>query len=99
MHNFEAMEVKHIEDGKKGFFFIEENNKKIGTIIYVFSGDTKLIIESTEVDPGHEGKGLGKQLVNAVAEFARKRNYKILPVCPYAKAVLEKSDAYKDVLF
>jgi predicted GNAT family acetyltransferase len=93
------MELTHKQDGKKGMFYMEDGGKKIAELAYVFSGDTKLIIEHTEVYPGNEGKGLGKQLVNAVVEFARKNGYKILPVCPYAKTVLERSDAYQDVLF
>lgn len=66
---------------------------------YVFAGDTKFIIEHTIVNPAHEGKGLGKQLVNASVDFARQNHYKILPLCPYAKKVMEHSDDYKDVLF
>lgn len=93
------MEIKHEKHGTKGVFYIEENGKRIASLTYVFSGDTKFIIEHTEVNPGNEGKGLGKQLVNASVKFARENGYKILPLCPYAKSVMEKSDEYKDVLF
>jgi predicted GNAT family acetyltransferase len=67
-------------------------------MIYTFKGDGIIVIEHTVVNPGNEGKGLGKQLVNAAVDFARKNNYKILPLCPYAKVVLEKSESYADVL-
>ena len=93
------MRVEHSYDSKKGEFFILEDGKKIASMIYVYAGETKIIIEHTVVDPSHEGKGLGKQLVNAAVDFARKNGIKIMPLCPYAKRVLEASDTYRDVLF
>ncbi len=93
------MEVKHTHDGKKGMFYLEEDGKKIATMVYIFSGETRIIIEHTEVMPSHEGKGLGKLLVKAAVDFAREKHYKILPLCPYAKSVFDKTEAYKDVLF
>jgi predicted GNAT family acetyltransferase len=93
------MEVKHETHGTKGVFYIEENGERIAGLTYVFSGDARFIIEHTEVNPGNEGKGLGKQLVNVAVKFARENDYKILPLCPYAKSVMERSDEYKDVLF
>ncbi len=93
------MEVKHSKEGTKGVFYLEENAKRIAELSYVFAGDTKFIIEHTEVKPGNEGKGLGKVLVQAAVDFARAHHYKILPLCPYAKAVFDKTEAYADVLF
>lgn len=93
------MEVKHSQEGTKGVFYLEENAKRIAELSYVFAGDTKFIIEHTEVKPGNEGKGLGKVLVQAAVDFARAHHYKILPLCPYVKAVFDKTEAYADVLF
>lgn len=93
------MKVEHNFDSKKGEFYILEGTKKIANLVYIYAGETKIIIEHTEVDPSQEGKGLGRQLVNAAVDFARKNSIKIMPLCPYAKRVMEGSDVYKDVLF
>lgn len=93
------MEAQHINDAKGGQFYIEENGVQLGKMTYVWAGETKFIIDHTEVNPSQEGKGLGKILVNAAVDFARKNGYKIVPLCPYAKRVLEKGDEYKDILF
>lgn len=93
------MEVKNEFNDKKGTFYIEENGLRIATMTYVFSGPGKFIIDHTEVNPGNEGKGLGKLLVKAGVEFARNNGYKILPLCPYAKSVFDKTTEYKDVLY
>ncbi len=92
--------VQHEGDDKKARFFIEADGKRIAVIEYVYAGTDKFIIEHTEVDPAHEGKGLGKQLVTAAVDFAREQDMKIIPLCPYANAVFSKSpDVYKDVWF
>ena len=93
------MELKHTGNTIKGMFYLEENGHILAELSYTFAGETKIIIDHTVVNPNNEGKGLGKQLVKAIAAFARENGYKILPICPYAKSVMEKSDEYKDVLF
>lgn len=92
------MDVKHITTDKKGYFYIEEEGKRVATMAYTFAGEHKFIIEHTEVNSSHEGKGLGRLLVKAAVDFAREKNYKIIPLCPYAKSVFDKTPEYGDVL-
>jgi predicted GNAT family acetyltransferase len=91
--------VQNKNDGKRGAFFIEEDGKEIGLMHYIFSGPGKFIIDHTEVDEAHEGKGLGRILVRAGVDYARENNMKILPYCPYAKKVFAATPEYADVLF
>ena len=93
------MAVKQRGDTKNGAFYIEDDGKEVATMTYVFAGDTKFIIDHTEVSSAYEGKGLGRQLVQAGVDFARAKGYKILPLCPYAKKVFAKTPEYNDVLF
>ncbi|HLS96856.1 MAG TPA: GNAT family N-acetyltransferase [Sphingobacterium sp.] len=91
-------EIKQ-EDGRKGKFEIFDEERLADEMTYTWAGDTKFIIDHTEVKEGFEGKGLGKKLVLAAVDFARSRNVKIMPLCPYAKSVFDKSPDLKDVLF
>jgi predicted GNAT family acetyltransferase len=94
------MNIEHIQENKAhGYFVATENSVKAGTISYVMSGEKKLIIEHTIVNPSYEGHGLGKKLVFAVVNYARSNNLKILPVCTFAKAVFDKTPEIQDVLF
>lgn len=93
------MEVLQTEDGKKGKFYILLDGEEIAKMEYVYAGPEKYIIEHTEVSEQHEGKGLGKQLVAAGVDFARTNNLKVLPLCPYAKAIFSRMKEYSDVLF
>lgn len=78
-------------------FYIEENGEVLAEMTYVWAAD-KMIIDHTEVSDKLAGKGAGKQLVNQAVLFAREKHIKILPLCPFAKSVFDKVEAYKDVL-
>jgi len=57
-----------------------------------------MIIDHTEVIEKHEGKGIGKQLVITAIDFARQHGMKVLPICPFANAIMAKAVEYKDLL-
>ena len=93
------MEIQHRDDGRKGGFYVgEEDGKVLAEMTYVWAGSQKIIIDHTQVDESLKGKNVGKQLVHRAVVFAREKDIKILPLCPFTKAVLEKIAEYKDVL-
>ena len=79
-------------------FFVEENGEKLARMTFSKAGDTLIIIDHTEVSDKLKGKNVGKQLVAAAVEHARKNNLKIIPLCPFTKSVIDKTPAYQDVL-
>ena len=91
-------EVKLKIDGEKGFFYIDVNKKHQAMMTFVFAGKDKIIIDHTEVNQGNEGKGFGKKMVAKAVEYARENQISIIPLCPFAKSVFDKVDAFKDVL-
>lgn len=93
------MEIQQINDTRRGYFEAVEDGKKAGKMTYTWAGDTKFIIDHTEVSPDFNGKGVGKKLVMAAVEYARANNLKIIPLCPFAKSVFDKVEEIRDVLF
>ena len=91
------MEIKLEESDSKGSFFIEEDGKRLGEMIFSRYPD-RILIEHTEVSEALRGKNAGKQLVAAGVEFARKNKLKVVPLCPFAKKVFERVKEYQDVL-
>jgi predicted GNAT family acetyltransferase len=92
------MEIKNKNDGKRGVFYIEDGDKEIGLMHYIFTGSDKMVIDHTEVNKEYAGKGLGMQLVTAGVNYARENHLKILPLCPFAKMIFGKTPAFADVL-
>lgn len=93
------MEIQQINDTRRGYFEAVEDGKEAGKMTYTWAGDTKFIIDHTEVSPDFNGKGVGKKLVMAAVEYARANNLKIIPLCPFAKSVFDKVPEIHDVLF
>lgn len=91
-------EVKLSENDKNGFFYIEVEGRTEAKLTFVFAGEGKFILDHTEVNEGNNGKGYGKKLVMKAVEHARENGYKIIPLCPYAKSVFEKTPEINDVL-
>lgn len=91
-------EVQLKINDKNGAFFIEIDGKQEAVMTFVFAGDDKIIIDHTEVNPGNNGKGFGKKMVAKAVEFAREKGIKIIPLCPFANSVFDKTPEFTDVL-
>ncbi len=92
------MDIKQEQTGNKGAFYIEdEDGKRIGLLTYSVAGTGRIIIDHTEVDDALKGKSAGKQLVAAAVQHARKNNLKVLPLCPFARSVFERTREFDDV--
>jgi predicted GNAT family acetyltransferase len=93
----EAPPVTHERAGHKGAFVMNRDGTRLAEMTYSMAGD-KAIVDHTTVDDALRGTGAGKKLVEAAVQWARAENRKILPLCPFARSVFDKTPAYADVL-
>ncbi|ADB39799.1 GNAT family N-acetyltransferase [Spirosoma linguale] len=93
------MNIQHKDNGQKGLFYVVVDGKTEAEMTYVWSGDRRIIIDHTGVSEALKGEGIGKQLVQAAVVWAREKQLKILPLCPFARAIFDKTPDYQDVLF
>lgn len=92
------MDIQLFDDGHRGVFFIEADEKKVGKLIFEWKDESTIIIKHTEVSDVLKGKGAGKQLVRKAVDFARERNLKIIPECPFAQKIFDIDPSFADVL-
>ncbi|MFC4871668.1 GNAT family N-acetyltransferase [Negadavirga shengliensis] len=92
------MNIEQTNRETKGFFKATEDGKEAGRMTYSWAGKERFIIDHTEVNPDFKGKNVGWQLVMAAVNFARENNLKIIPLCPFAKSVFDKTKDIRDVL-
>jgi len=88
--------IRHERAGHKGAFVWEQEGKRLAEMTYSVAG-SRVIIAHTHVDDVLRGKGAGAQLVRAAVDWARAENVKLLPLCPFAKSVFDKTPEYADV--
>ena len=91
------MEITHKDNPDGGFFLAEEEGKRMGFLSYEWANDTEFAILHTVVEEEFQGKGIARALLNAAADFARAKGYRIQPLCPYAQKVFARDAAYDDV--
>lgn len=92
------MDIKLEQGPSKGAFYIEKDGARLAVMTFTKAGESRLIIDHTEVSDALRGTGAGVKLVAAAVDFARKNNQKIIPLCPFAKSVFERKGEYRDVL-
>lgn len=92
------MEIKHSHSDSKGSFYVELSGKKVAEMTYSVAGEGLIIIDHTEVGEELKGQGAGAQLLNKAVAYARENNLKIIPLCPFAKAMFDKKEELRDVL-
>jgi hypothetical protein len=86
------------EDGPTGGRYVTTVSGHEAEMTYSRAGSTRIIIDHTGVPRELGGMGVGKALVLRAVEDARKDGIKIIPLCPFAKAQIEKNKDWQDVL-
>jgi hypothetical protein len=89
--------IGHEHSGHKGAFVLTQDGNRLAEMTYSVAG-SRVIIDHTQVDELLRGKNVGAQLVRAAVEWARAENVKLLPLCPFARSVFDKTPEYADVL-
>ena len=58
----------------------------------------KIMFTHTEVPEAHEGKGIGTILIRHALDVARERGLKVIPICPFFAAYMQKNADVQDLL-
>jgi predicted GNAT family acetyltransferase len=92
------IDIQHSNNEKNGSFEAFLDGTHAGLMTYTWAGDDRFIIDHTEVEEAYNGKGVGKEMLMAAIDFARKNKKSIIPLCPFAKATIQKHEELQDVL-
>ncbi|WP_228443217.1 GNAT family N-acetyltransferase [Chryseobacterium nematophagum] len=92
------IKIQQHDDNKHGSFEAFIDGNRAGQMTYTWAGDERFIIDHTDVEEVYNGRGVGKEMLIAAVEFARKHAKKIIPLCPFAKASFQKNKDLQDVL-
>jgi hypothetical protein len=92
-----AGNIEHQRSGHRGAFVWMRDGARLAELTYTVAA-TRVIIDHTQVDDALRGTGAGRKLVEAAVAWARAENQKMLPLCPFARSVFDKTPEYSDVL-
>jgi predicted GNAT family acetyltransferase len=94
----QTFQAEHTANEHKGIFNIRREGKRLAEMTYSVAGNDKIIIDHTQVSDELRGQGAGLVLVEAAVNWARSMGYSIIPLCPFAKATLQKHPEWQDVV-
>ena len=92
------MEIKLEELEKRGRAMATENEKVVAEMTFTKAGTRQIIINHTEVSESCQGRGIGRQLLDVIVQYARNNEKKIIPLCPFARSEFDKDTTIHDVL-
>ena len=91
------MDITHERDGHRGAFVVNRDGVRLAELTYTVAG-SRVILDHTRVDDALRGTGTGARLVAAAVAWARAEKLMLLPLCPFARSVFDRTPAYADVL-
>jgi predicted GNAT family acetyltransferase len=96
MSNRSAVTVTE-DPAAHGFVGTLDDGTTVGGAYYLQRGDV-LLFNHTEVLPQFEGQGVGSQLAAEALAAVRATGRKMVPVCPFIVAYMDRHPEYDDVL-
>jgi hypothetical protein len=77
-------------------FVLHVDGQHCGFLEYTLPEPGVMRIEYVEVLPALRGSGLGRQLVQHAVAFARHEGRRVIPICSYARAVIQSDPRLTD---
>lgn len=71
-------------------FVLRLDGERFGFLEYTRPDVGVMRIEYVEVAPELRGTGLGRQLVEKAVAFANQTQLRVVPICSYARAVIQR---------
>jgi predicted GNAT family acetyltransferase len=71
-------------------FVLRIDGERMGFLEFTRPEVGLMRIEYVEVDPRLRGTGMGHQLVEKAVAFAKDNELKVVPICSYARAVIQR---------
>jgi predicted GNAT family acetyltransferase len=90
-----ALEVRDNAELNRYEVFVDAT--MVGFARYVRRGGRAYFVH-TEIDPRHEGSGLGSSLARVALDAQRDRNELVVPLCPFLRGFIERHPEYADVV-
>ena len=93
----EDLPIEREEGESKGRYVIRYEGVE-ADMTYSRAGKSMIIIDHTEVPGAMRGRSVGQALVGRAVEDARAEGRSIIPLCPFAKAQIERHPEWQDVV-
>ena len=88
------IEVKHDKDSERFVAEVEGHEAYLSYNVY----DDIIDLSYAYTPPELRGRGIAKIVVEYAFNYAKENNLKVIPTCPYVRALVKRNDNYKNLL-
>ena len=92
------MEIKHELVDRRGAFRAFDGDTALGSMAYVQSTKTTIIVRHTGVEEAARGQGIARKLFEHLVNWARENAIKVVPQCPFTHRMFMENPETQDVL-
>ncbi|HHX53256.1 MAG TPA: N-acetyltransferase [Erysipelothrix sp.] len=89
--------MKVVKTNNQFIAYIDDN--KAGLIEVVPISETAITLAHTEVGDDFRGMRVGQTILEYIIDYARDNSIKLMPLCPFTKAQMDKHPEFHDVLY
>jgi predicted GNAT family acetyltransferase len=89
--------ISHEQHGNRGVFYIESDGARVAELTYQKTGESRIVIDHTEVQVSLRGRGIARRLLDAAVAWARQGNTRIDATCPYVITQFARDPSIGDV--
>lgn len=79
--------VEHDKTGKRFYIPLEKGEAYVS---YQMENDESIDLHETFTSPNLRGQGLAAKVVQAALDYAKEKQLKVIPTCPYVKSYMER---------
>jgi predicted GNAT family acetyltransferase len=93
-----TMELSVVDVPERSRYEVSADGRVVGFSAYHLIAEGVLALPHVEVEPDFEGKGVASELMRRSLDQIRERELRIVPICPFAQAFLERNPHYGDLV-
>ncbi|WP_299323850.1 GNAT family N-acetyltransferase [Parasphingopyxis sp.] len=95
----DKLDIQLDDSGSKGRYFMKiDGVGEEAELTFSRASETLVIVDHTGVPDSLRDRGLGKALAQRVVADARAKGFKIVPLCPFFKAIAQRHADWQDVV-
>jgi predicted GNAT family acetyltransferase len=91
------MSVEVTDNAGAGRYEVSVDGEPAGGAYYRLEDD-RIVFTHTEIDPAHEGQGLGGGLARGALDDVRGRGLAVVPLCPFIAGWIRRHPDYADLV-
>ncbi len=92
------MELSVVDVPERSRYEVSADGRVVGFSAYHLIDKGVLALPHVEVEPAFEGRGVASELMRESLDQIRAQGLRIVPICPFAQAFLERNPDYADLV-